>query len=477
MPPALALVLTLLFIAVLFVRDYRERYAPSLPMLVPCLWVFLRCSRSVTEWTGILLGLGPPMGGGDIEDGTPIDRAVLFILMGAGLSILLHRGISWSNVVRSNLALWMFFLYCGVSLIWSDLPFVGFKRWIKAFGDPIMVLVILTDRHPLWAVEVMFRSTVNLVVPVSVLFIKYYPHLGRTYSEWTGAAAYTGVTTNKNLLGFVLMVSGLSLVWRLYRSWGSKVGNKIDNLLIPMTLFIMVMWLFTMADSKTSLIGFLVGVALFFVLGSSRIRRYISIYLIIGTISFAVLQSTINITDLIITSAGRDATLTGRTEVWEAVLLMQQHPVLGFGFESFWLGERLKMLQDRWYFRPNQAHSGYIELYLNLGWVGWIFFAAVILSCYWKLRKLLTLGSHRDEGVIFGRLGMAYLFTYLVYNYTEAAFKSPHLLFIVFLLFAIKYVPRQAMIKNAASSWPIENPHPLAGIGPMVPFRREPVRQ
>jgi len=125
MPPALALVLTLLFIAVLFVRDYRERYAPSLPMLVPCLWVFLRCSRSVTEWTGILLGLGPPMGGGDIEDGTPIDRAVLFILMGAGLSILLHRGISWSNVVRSNLALWMFF----------PASFVGRRSYVSINGQ------------------------------------------------------------------------------------------------------------------------------------------------------------------------------------------------------------------------------------------------------------------------------------------------------------------------------------------------------
>ena len=44
---------------------------------------------------------------------------------------------------------------------------------------------------------------------MSVVFIKYLPELGRDYDPWTGWAFYTGVTTNKNMLGYLLFVFGL----------------------------------------------------------------------------------------------------------------------------------------------------------------------------------------------------------------------------------------------------------------------------
>ena len=443
MPATLALLLTLLFIAFLFARDHKGQWTPSPALAIPCIWLFIRGSRSVTEW----LNIGTPPTGIDIVDGTPLDRAVTFFLMGVGFIILLKRGISWASVFRNNLALWLFFFYCAISIIWSDFPFVAFKRWFKFFGDPIMVLIVLTDRDPLRAVEIVLRTMANLLIPLSVLFIKYFPHLGRGYDDWTGLATYTGVTTNKNILGFVLMVCGLSLVWRLYRRWGVESGSKIDTLGIPLMLLFMVGWLFSMANSKTSLICLLIGVAMFFVLGLPSIRKMFLVYLVTGAIVFVVLQSTMNITGLIITSAGREETLTGRTELWDVVLSMQKRPLIGVGFESFWLGDRRQILQDRWYFKPNQAHNGYIELYLNLGWIGCLFLGGVVVSCYMKLRKLLTVGSHTNDWVIFGRLGMAYLFIYLLYNYTEAAFKSPHLLFVLFLLFAMSDFPKRVVAK------------------------------
>ncbi len=468
MPPILALLITLLLIAFLFYRDHKGQWTPSPALVLPCLWLLIRGSRSITEW----FGLGPPPNGSEIVDGAPADRAVTFLLMGAGLVVLLHRGISWKKVFFNNLALWLFFLYCVISISWSDFPFVAFKRWVKLFGDPIMVLVVLTDRDPLKALNIVLRTMVNILVPISVLLIKYYPHMGKAYDEWSGAPVYTGATTNKNMLGFMLMVCGLSLVWRLYTRWGAKPGNKLDDLVIPLFLFGMVGWLFSLANSKTSLICFLIGIILFFVLGLSNIRRNQLVYLVVGVVLFVILQSTINITGLIITSAGREETLTGRAELWEVVLSMQQRPAVGFGYDTFWLGERRQMLQDRWYFAPNQAHSGYIELYLNLGWVGWIFFGGVLLSCYRKLRKLLMGGDGTNAWVVFGRLGMAYFFTYLLYNYTEAAFKSPHLLFFVFLIFAIEYSPQRVFRKARVAASLRDSSHvSVAGTRVLYPVR------
>jgi O-antigen ligase len=130
---------------------------------------------------------------------------------------------------------------------------------------------------------------------------------------------------------------------------------------------------------------------------------------------------------------------------------MDQAPIFGHGFESFWLGDRIKYLQSLWYWKPTQAHNGYIELYLNLGWVGLFFLTGVIMSCYLRLRKMLLFSSEMTESVIFARFGMAFLAGFLVYNYSEAAFKSLHFLFVIFLLVTIKSPKPQKQIAASSS--------------------------
>jgi exopolysaccharide production protein ExoQ len=455
MPPTLALVLTLLFIAYLFRREFRQEYTPSLALSIPCIYLLILGSRSVTEW----VNLGTPLSaGGDIEEGSPLDRTVFLSLIVAGLVVLLKRHISWSQVFRKNIWLTVFVFYCAVSILWSDFPFVAFKRWSKGFGDPIMMLIILTEGEPIKAAQFVFKTCTCVLIPLSVLFIKYYPTLGRSYSEWTGAASYTGVTTNKNLLGLLLMVSGLFLVWRISAKWraGGMARKWVDDVGVPILLLCMVAWLFQMSDSKTSLIGLGLGILVYFGLGLRNVRAHVGSYLIAGILTFLLMQVSFDITGVLIQEAGRDSTLTGRTELWDVVLHMDPRPILGHGFESFWLGDRLKTLHSLWYWKPTQAHNGYIEMYLNLGWVGLLFLAGVIVSCYVKVREMLTSSSGMTERVLFGRFGMAFLAAFVVYNYTEAGFKSLNFLFVIFILFAIKYPePQHRIAQSSPASLPI----------------------
>ena len=448
MPPVLALALTLLFIAYLFRREFRQEYRPSLALSIPCIYLLILGSRSVSQW----VSLGTPMSAGNIEDGSPLDRTVFLALIIAGLVVLWKRRISWSKFFRNNIALTLFVLYCGISVAWSDFPFVAFKRWTKGFGDPIMVLIILTELEPMKAAQFVFKACGYVLIPISVLFIKYYPQLGRGFSEWTGAGGNTGVTTNKNMFGFVLMVTGLFFVWRLLVKWGGegKPGKWMDDIGIPLFFVGMIGWLLLNADSKTSLMGLLLGILVCVGLGLGNIRAHVGRYLIAGMFMFLFMQATFDITGVLIEGAGRESTLTGRTELWNVILHMDPKPIFGHGFESFWLGDRLKVLHEMYYFKPNQAHNGYIEMYLNLGWVGLLFLACVIVSAFVKVREMLTSGSWMTENVLFGRFGMAFLAAFVAYNYTEAAFKSLHFLFVIFLLFTIKYSELQHSIEQSS---------------------------
>jgi O-antigen ligase len=70
---------------------------------------------------------------------------------------------------------------------------------------------------------------------------------------------------------------------------------------------------------------------------------------------------------------GRNATLTGRLEIWTHVVqAIAAHPLVGYGYDVFWQpgGSFLQFNPGTAGWRPFHAHDGYLELALDLGLVG-----------------------------------------------------------------------------------------------------------
>src|SRR6266513_3467303 len=95
-------------------------------------------SRSPTQW----LAVGWYMKGSSMEEGNPLDAFVFFTLIAAGFYILNRRQVSLSEIFRNNGWLMAFLLYCLVAILWSDSPFVAFRRCIKILVHPILVLIL-----------------------------------------------------------------------------------------------------------------------------------------------------------------------------------------------------------------------------------------------------------------------------------------------------------------------------------------------
>ncbi len=88
---------------------------------------------------------------------------------------------------------------------------ISLKRWGKALGDPVMILVLWSDPFPVRAITAAIKRCAYVLIPLSVLFCKYYEDLGRTFDGW-GHSAYTGVTMDKNMFGYLLFAFGLYFV-------------------------------------------------------------------------------------------------------------------------------------------------------------------------------------------------------------------------------------------------------------------------
>ena len=169
MSSQLAALICIFFVIYIFWTDAKKCDVYSNALWIPFFWIFLAGSRYFSSW----LGFSPPVD--NLTEGSPIDRAVFFSLIVAGAYILSRRKIDWQRLISQNIWIVLYFLYCFFSIAWSEEPFIIFKRWIKELGIPIMALVVLTDHRPYEAIVVILRRFSFLLLPVSVLFIKYYP--------------------------------------------------------------------------------------------------------------------------------------------------------------------------------------------------------------------------------------------------------------------------------------------------------------
>ena len=132
---------------------------------------------------------------------------------------------------------------------------------------------------------------------------------------------------------------------------------------------------------------------------------------------------------------GRDATLTGRTRIWEDALKLTVNPVIGAGYESFWMGNRLEAMWLANGEHLNQAHNGYLEVYLDLGWVGLTLVAAVMLWGYGNAVRILR------SAPLLGSLKIAFFVVAAIYNCTEHAFRELHPVWLMFLLAVVAIPP------------------------------------
>jgi len=413
MPPTIALIAGIVLVAWLLRIERQRNPAASHALWVPTLWLLLAGSRAVGLW------FNPTGVAGSIEEGSAYDRFVLNMLILLAIWFLSRRKINWSLLLKNNIWLILLSVYLGLSVLWSDFMFVSFKRWIKIAGTVIMAWVILTETQPLQAMESLLRRCAYVLIPLSLVLIKYFPVYGILYTR-QGIRMATGVATQKNGLGVLCALSAVILVWAIIRGkrsgelFRSQFHTIADVLVIGIALFLLFGGGGT--SSATSILVFYVGIAFLLVLCiwknlTEYVANHLKIFMVVGIFLFMLFNHFL--LPMFTSFLSRDETLTGRTDIWRSVLeVAARKPILGTGYGGYW---GLQGEFDRHY-EVGQSHNGYLDVYLQVGIVGLAALFMFFLEFCGNVRREL---NHVYD---WGMFGICFITIMLLYNYSEASF-------------------------------------------------------
>jgi exopolysaccharide production protein ExoQ len=361
-----------------------------------------------------------------------------------GVALMLIR---WRQVLRAARTAWPLLALAGLALLstaWSVEPMLTLRRSVLLLAST-MIAIYVGERYSIKAFAHLLAQTFCLMIVLVLLVYLVAPEYVIDYSAYGGA--WRGLSTYKNTFGEYMAVAVLLLALVRFRrfSWLRYVFLLIAAGLLflshsatavvcgALTLAAVPLWRL-MRGKQRLLIGVLVAIT--FLLG---------IYWLLA------------FPETIFQVLGRDATLTGRTDLWSKLLpVIADRPVLGYGYAAFWTGSNAEVL-NVWIGAGRLvpiADNGYIDLCLSLGAAGLALFLGVFTGAFRKAMEYL-----RSEPGFVALWPVTYLCIFAADNICESALLTRGTF--PFLVFAIVTTSLGLSHRRAVTAVPMVDSQPF----------------
>ncbi len=405
----------------------------------PSLWYIVVASRPIGIWLS-MWGISLPGGSDDPTEGSVVDRYFFLTLTIVGFRVLSQRNFNWKAAAGENPALVAFLVYMAMSICWSDYAFVSFKRFVKVLGSVVMTFVILTNGDPLGAFTTLLRRCLYIHLPMSIICTRYFRDIGVSF-EFNGTTEeWQGISMSKNTLGQVTMLGVVYFAWQVWKNWPRYGWKNLHLLYLLMALYLLKgAKSVSMTSASVSVLALFIFLRIQYLKGRPQaIRSFVmkAFWAIVVLISFVIIHSLVMFSETsffghLITMLGRDITLTGRTDIWHDVYAVaSRNPLMGVGFGGFWIGRIANIPWNAhmtWVL--GQGHSGYVDLYLQLGFIGVGMLLYVFLATFPKLFASFS------ENFDLACLRITLLITIIYVNMTESVYlRGDHHLWLILMI-------------------------------------------
>ncbi len=347
----------------------------------------------------------------------PVFSKLQLLIYGLTILLLLARWRTTLLTLSRHKLLAVFLVLVLSSSLWSDWPDESWRKGLNTIGTSCFG-IYLASRYSLK--QQLQHLTIALGLATIFCLLFSLAASGAAIEIGVNAGSWRGPLTQKNLLARLMVLSitcNLLAIWQFERG---RIGYW--SMLALSTALLL------LTGSKT---GLLVMLILLLLLPLYRAMRWkdtlvipmlIAVILVVGSVSTMLVGNW----EAILLGLGRDPSLSGRTELWQAALeKISERPWGGYGFRAFWQpqGEATVIWQILGY-EPPHAHNGYLNTTLDLGLVGLGLFGLSWLITY--VRSIQHLWYSRG---MIGLLPVMYATFMFMYNHTESTIAEHNSIF------------------------------------------------
>jgi len=325
------------------------------------------------------------------------------------------------------ICLLVYLAFAGASVVWAFRPESSFTRFIQQ--SMIVISVVLPAMLAGRTVDMMrgLFLCFAFALILNGIFVLQGSSTIVMYGSSLVNIGYEGYFKGKNYLGECATLALLLSFGEIhYRGWRRPFGIIIAVLSIVMVY---------LSNSKTALGLALVCpiLAAFTVIVRKLTRFSPAIILLSIPLCFTILSSVSNLSfERLSYMLYGDSSLTGRTVIWDFVNSeIARSPFVGWGYQSFWLVPGSPAIADApgWVKGMPNAHNGYIDTKLELGYVGLAFLVTFLIA------TLHAIGRVADRDPARARLVLSLVLFIILYNFFESLWmRGFEFLWVVFVI-------------------------------------------
>lgn len=291
---------------------------------------------------------------------------------------LLPRYRQVFTLARANKCLLLLVLLAISSVMWSNDPGLTIRRGIALLATTLVGIdfaVRYSVRDQLRLLYIVLGSIVLLGIVAQVFFPTLIPSPALDTGD---AGTWHGVSGHKNEFGRSVVLVTVALLSRSRRS--------LRDFMLIALVTVGAFGLIVLAHSMGALVILIALLFLFRIFAALRWKPKIlataclASALILLPISYLAFQNFDKVTAIL----GRDATLTGRVDIWKlAFTSIANNPIHGYGYSAFWDADSqaATRIREELNWGVPHAHNGYVDMTLELGLVGlFLFFAGYVIA-------------------------------------------------------------------------------------------------
>ena len=380
----------------------------------------------------------------------------LFILLAIALQIKIHSlGHEFVRLWNNQKPLIIFVIFCGFTMLWSTYELASLYEF------SLMLFATLAASY--FVIRFPYKKILSIIyyfgafsIILSVVLLLTLPDYSRL-NNVVFNGAWRGVFWHRNHMGSLMALFSTFYLFDMVLNW--KNWRRVS---VSLVLFIASSVLVFGSWSATGIIIFFVLIG-HLVLGIMwlRFRDKLSrkqYYILLGVFVGLVLVLLLNI-DLIFGLLRRSSTLTGRTPIWEDMLvnLWPVRPLFGYGFGAIWNQEYYRVLiQTRhyWAYEVFFGDNGFIDILLNTGLIGLGLFLYFFGRVGINNVKLFI--QHHDLGL----LPPALIFIYVLWANISYSFLCEVDQFVWLLLVLSSFLPVKVLEEKITAPSKTSNPQP-----------------